>query len=240
MKRLSYLSMIVLALSFGLCSADMAIVQKTTTGAYAIMGTSVPAAEKTMTYWMSKECARADLSADTSVLINAKEGSVTMLFHKSKTYSVIMLPTLQKAMEKMTAEEKARIKSVTDAMKSAYSVTATAEKKKIKTWNCTKYLMTMTMGGMTVTSEIWASEEVKIDYTMYNKLKNSLMSGMPGMQDMLKEMEKIKGLPVVTSSSSTIMGAEVKSTEEVLDVKEKTAPAGFYAVPAGYKQIKLY
>ena len=40
--------------------------------------------------------------------------------------------------------------------------------------------------------------------------------------------------PVKTTGSANIMGKELKTTSEVLEVATKDAPAGTYALPEGY------
>jgi hypothetical protein len=52
----------------------------------------------------------------------------------------------------------------------------------------------------------------------------------------VKEMEKIKGYQIASETSGEIMGAKMRSTQEVLEISKKTAPAGTYAVPAGFKK----
>lgn len=56
---------------------------------------------------------------------------------------------------------------------------------------------------------------------------------------MFKEMKKIKGIAVLTISTSSGMGAEIKSADELIEVKETTAPAGIYEIPKGYVKAKI-
>jgi hypothetical protein len=63
------------------------------------------------------------------------------------------------------------------------------------------------------------------------------MPGMQGsMETMKKEMEKIKGVQVMTVSSVIMMGQPQKTTTELLEFKEGKAPADIFAIPAGYKK----
>jgi hypothetical protein len=65
-----------------------------------------------------------------------------------------------------------------------------------------------------------------------------MLAGMPGMQESLKEIEKIKGVMVYSESSGSAMGANVTSTEELLEIGDKTPPAGAYEIPKGYAKAK--
>jgi hypothetical protein len=90
-----------------------------------------------------------------------------------------------------------------------------------------------------MTSEIWATGDIRVDFNLYRKISNAMMAGMPGMQESLKEMEKIKGVMVYSESTGSAMGADVKSTDELLEIAEKTAPAGAYEIPKGYAKAKV-
>ena len=121
-------------------------------------------------------------------------------------------------------------------MKPKVTVTGTEDTQKIKNWNCKKYNMTMSMMGMTTKSEVWASEDIKIDYELYRNLTFSVMGQTQGVEDMMKEMEKIKGIVVLSTGTMSMMGTDVKSTQELVEVAEKSAPGGMYDVPDGYKK----
>jgi hypothetical protein len=120
-------------------------------------------------------------------------------------------------------------------MKPSVSVTATGETQKIKNWNCKKYNMTMSMMGTKSTGEIWATEDIKIDYDLYRNLTYSIMGQTPGVEDMMKEMSKVKGIVVQSTSTVSMMGTDVKSSQELMEVSDQSAPAGTYEVPNGYK-----
>ena len=77
---------------------------------------------------------------------------------------------------------------------------------------------------------------LKIDYELYRNLTFSIMGQTPGIEDMMKEMEKIKGLVVLQDGTMSMMGTDVKSTSELLEVSDKSAPAGTYEAPEGYKK----
>ena len=96
----------------------------------------------------------------------------------------------------------------------------------------------MSMMGTTSYAETWATEDIKIDYELYRNLSLSLMGQMTGIEDMLKEMEKIKGIVVLQESTMSMMGTDVKSSQELLEVSDKPAPAGTYTVPEGYNKQK--
>jgi hypothetical protein len=54
--------------------------------------------------------------------------------------------------------------------------------------------------------------------------------------DLITELLKIDGFSVATESKTYIEGFSVTSRERVIDVSEKTAPPGVYAIPVGFSK----
>ena len=67
---------------------------------------------------------------------------------------------------------------------------------------------------------------------------NDTMQLAPNTEWMKEMTEKMKGFPVRSESSMSIMGSDVKSWTELKSVEEKSPPAGFYDPPAGYTMQK--
>ena len=87
-----------------------------------------------------------------------------------------------------------------EMMRMTVTVTPTEETQKIGDWNCTKYNVKMTMGmGGASDIEMWATEDAKIDYSAFMELTNSFKGMMPGYEQMMEEMKKVKGIPIKTS-----------------------------------------
>ena len=120
-------------------------------------------------------------------------------------------------------------------------VTPTSETKKIKNWNTRKYLIEMSMGRMMKADiEAWATEDIKIDPRLYYMAANAMMAGMGGLDTIIKEMQKVKGMIVYQETKSEAMGATMRMVEEVVEVAEKAAPAGAWDIPKGYKKGKAF
>ena len=75
------------------------------------------------------------------------------------------------------------------------------------------------------------------------KFNAALMASQPGFfkifGDMMKESEKIKGIPVFQKTMSKAMGKTAETTTELIEVKETEVPANLFTVPAGYKKEKF-
>jgi hypothetical protein len=246
--RISGCAAFLLIVSLFPANADVFLKQKHHTDAYTIMNQAVPASDRVVSIWYTKDKARIDQTSDTTVIFRLDKKTMTVLCHRTKTYAEMPLGDISSMMadamgedDEMDAEAKsqaaAMMQQMAAMMKPTVTVKETAETKKIKTWNTRKYLLTTSVAGVTANSEVWACADIKADYAFYNKLMNVYVAKMPGADAVTKEIEKIKGFMVLLSSSSQVMGASIKMEQELLEIKENAAsPAGGYEVPAGYKK----
>ena len=226
--------------------ADVYIKQKNHTDGFSIMGQSQPAKDDMFVTWMGKDMARMDHGEDSTIIIRMDKKVMYMISHAEMKYTEMPIDSKSDifssaiAASDLSDEEQAEAKKMmagfAKMMKPKVTVTATGETQKIKNWNCKKYDMTMSMMGMTTKSEVWASEDIKIDYELYRSLTFSLLGQTQGVEDMMKEMEKIKGIVVLSTGAMSMMGTDVKSTQELVEVAEKSAPGGTYDIPEGYKK----
>ena len=59
-------------------------------------------------------------------------------------------------------------------------------------------------------------------------------------QEALDEFKKIDGWQIKTEMSMNMMGAEMKTSTEVVEISEKTPPEGTFSVPAGYTKKEKF
>jgi hypothetical protein len=226
--------------------ADIFMKQKMHTDEFKMMGRTQPAKDSTMTIWLSENKARMDQEGGVSSILLADQKILYMIDNTKKQYAEMPLdfdkmiedaagdnPKAKEAMAKMPGFMKNMMQGM------SAKVTETNETKQIGPWQCRKYLIEMNMGPAgTTNSEAWATEDLKLDYRKVFAATNAMMAAMPGFENILKEMMKIKGVVVYQTSKSKMMGAEVGSTTELLEAGDQDAPAGTYDVPAGYKKVK--
>ncbi|MBN2202054.1 DUF4412 domain-containing protein [bacterium] len=249
MKRIM-IAACVLVTVFG-ASADTKIRQKHHNDAFTVMGQTQPARDYEGTLWFGRDRARNDMDKQ-SIIMRMDKGIVIVLNHENKTWSELPMD-MSKAISQATresgedvpeglpAEMQEMMKGMFKNMR--FSVTETAEKAVINGWNCRKYIQKVEGGMAPSTSEVWASTDVKLDYTMLAKMSASMMAMQPGLKEMVsdiqKETEKIKGMTVKSVTVSTVMNSKMKSSMELIEVKnDLTPPAGIYDPPAGYKKVK--
>lgn len=244
-------SMVFLAgmLGFLVCSsahADVFMKLKAHKDAAQMGGQSIPAKDTVQTIWMAPNMMRHD-EARASMIIRLDENMAYYLDNTAKSYIEMPL-NFEKAMTKLETATGKKDKEMEEEMKMAQSmfkmkmtITDTGEKKTINKWNCRKYIREMVMGMGPVTSEVWATEDLKMDFDLYAQFTTIMMAMQPGAKESIEqataEMKKVKGVPVLTITTANVMGANMKSTEELLEFKEGKAPDGTFEIPAGYKKM---
>jgi hypothetical protein len=232
--KLAMLALAVLVFP-ALVGADVFMKEKLHTDGMTVMGQAQPPDDKTATIWIAKDKMRRD-QGDMSTIAKLVNDKVVVfhLNHPKKTYMELSMGSAD--LQEMASAIGGDIK---------VKITPTNESKKIGNWNCKKYIQEMDMGMMPMRSEIWASEDIKIPYQdFYERLSVAMAAQQPGMtmpmEAMQEEMHKIKGVPVLTSSSMTVMkNTTVKSSRELLEIKEDTAPAGIFDIPEGYSKQEM-
>jgi hypothetical protein len=235
--RLLVCAIAVLSAS-GLLQADMVIQQKHRTLACTTGEIEVPASEWTSTMWLGKDRARIDRSADSSIIIRLDRNMMYVVRYKTKTY--IREPIEPGKENVLSAIEDDGDMTVVNfklpevTMNVSFPGAKAARKKKIRNWNCRKYRLSYSINGIGAKSTLWATNDVKIDYASYNRITFAFLNKMNGCTAVYRELEKIKGLPVMIETLRQIKGATVKSREEILDVREEVIPPGTYDIPQGY------
>jgi len=246
MKRLInlvILSMAVVLILANVSSADIYMKQKVHTDAVQMMGMAQPANDVIAKIWVTENGFRSDDPANSTIMLG-KEQKMIIIDHATKTYMehpINMKDMMAEMGKDQSPEDQAAMQMMmNNMMKMDASVQATGERKTINKWKCTKYILTINSAMGPITNEIWATEDLKVDRKVYEQLASRMLSSMPGLQSsmasMKKEMEKIKGVQVMTVSTFTMMNQTRKATTELLEFKEGTAPAGIFTIPAGYKK----
>lgn len=246
LKVLSLAAVGVLVFAAAQARADVFMKQKMHTDAMQIMGRSQPAKDSAMTIWLTENKVRMDNDDGTSSLLFADQKVLYMIDNNKKQYAEMPLD-FDKMMQEAAgenpkaAEAMAHMPGFMKNMMQGMSakVTETNEVKTIGNWKCRKYLVEMNLGmAGTTNAESWATEDIKLDYAKVFTAANAMMAAMPGFDKIIQEMKKIKGVVVYQTGKTSVMGAEVGTTTELVEAGDKAAPAGTYDLPAGYKKVK--
>lgn len=233
MKKLFAVVFILLAVAT-LVRADYYIKSKYHSDAVAIMGQNQPAKDEVHEQWFSSD-KFANITPDLTILFDLAKNTACIINHKHKTYVETTLPL---DMAKLVPPEAAAMMGM---MKATVAVEPTSQTKSIGQWPCTLYNVSINMMMMPMKFTVWASENVPFDLNLFKtKMFTNLMKGTLRLDDAsVAEMMKVKGYWIANEMNMEIMGAKMHNTTEVVEISQKPAAPGVYAVPAGYTQAKF-
>lgn len=214
--------------------ADVFIKKIRHTKEAVIQGQTQPAKDEEGGTWLGNGVFKEEIGRD-SIIIRFDLNKIYTLNHSEKTYSEIDLPF---DLEKILPADALQMMQM---MQVTASLTETGETQKIKDWDCKKYVADISVSMMGVTMpgkmEIWATKNVDIDFEMFKKFYAEVLLLIPFLRELSKESEKIDGLPVLTTLSMNIVGADTGYEEQVVSIETKDAPPGTYELPKGYTRV---
>ncbi len=234
MKRLITIIAVVLV-TFTFLSADIYIKQNQHTDAVSMMGQTQPAKDQIQEIWIA-DSKMATHTKDVSMLLDTGKKVMYMVNHGNKSYIEMALPV---DISKYMPEQ---MRGMMESMMGSLKVTTTPNNgaKTIQAWKCNGYdvKMEMSMMGMpmVMNMKVWASTDVPFDWegVMKMMMDNMMKAQMRLSDAAIQEMKKVKGYWIEVEMAMNMMGADVKSKTEVLEISKKSADANVYAVPEGY------
>jgi hypothetical protein len=228
MKKL-FVGMMIVAMAALSLSADIYIKSKTHSDAMSIMGQTTPATDSVSEQWIGDN-AFANISNGSNFIVDVSKNMVYFVNLGDKSYVETSLPI---DFAKLLPPE---VAAMAGMFVMSATVSPTTETKKVGTWNCQGYEMTMTVMGMPMKTRVWASTDVPFDTAKFaQKFVPALTKGLMRLDESsVKEMAKIKGYQIATETNGEMMGAKIHATTEVVEISTKSAPVGIYSVPAGF------
>jgi len=237
-------ALIVLAvlLSAVPAGADIYVKSLNHTDSMTIMGQTQPASDDTVVFWMTPKKAVFANGPGNKMIYDGEKALIYAIDTEAKTYSIIPANWMQEIEKQLPQDSTA--KAAADMMKAMMgtmemTVTPSAETKKIGQYDTKKVVIEMKMAMVTGTTEMWIAEMPGVDWEVYHSLNNAMMAQIPGFEKAMAEMKKIKGIPVESYTSATMMGTTMKSSSKLLEYSTKDAPAGVFDIPAGFTEVKM-
>jgi hypothetical protein len=225
------LSVVMLTLAAGIAAADTKVVKQTHRDAFTIMNKTQPAEDTENVTWIGDGRLCVEQKGSSYIVRNDLK-KMYLVDHAAKQYSEVELPIdLKKLLPPEMAQQMSQMMQM---MKLDAKVTPTEETKLVGPWKARRYDVAVTSAMMQMKMQVWASKDVKIDYSAFTSMYEQTKLLAPGMEAMVAEMRKIEGFPVASEGSMTMMNSEVKTSEKTVSVEEAAAPAGIYDPPAGY------
>lgn len=232
MKKVLFTVILVLVIALML-PADVYIKTNVHTDAFTMMGKEQPAKDEVMEQWVGNN-QLVNKTGDKIMIMDMNKKMMFIVNPKDKTYVETALPL---DMSILLPKEAA---SMVSMMKVTVKVAANGQTKKVNKWSCSGYDVEMSMMMMQMKMKVWATTDVPFDWKMFAKMYANV-SKMSFMDDAaIGELMKINGYQVASEMTMDMMGSKLNVTSQVVEITQKPAPAGIYAVPAGYtKKDKL-
>jgi len=243
--RISNITRVVAALvimvTFGIggsALADSFFKQVVHTDAFEMMGQKSPEKNDTSIVWLTEGKSCCLVGSNESIIFDSEKESIFLVNHEKKEYSVVPMDLFGGG-DEGESEGGEMSQMMQDMMGSIeVNVTPTDETKKIGDWDAKLYNVEIAIAMMPSKQEVWATEDIKIDYAMFNAVSNGMMAQMPGFEKIIEEMKQIKGIAIKTVTRTSAMGGEIVTTTKLIEYAEKDSPDGVFDIPEGYKKAE--
>ncbi|MFQ6070051.1 MAG: DUF4412 domain-containing protein [Candidatus Aminicenantales bacterium] len=203
------------------------------TASFSLMNNSTEQGNERGETWISRNKFRLDKGKASSLIIRLDLEKLYLINHKLKTYSEVDLPLKPDKIFPPPALK------LLEEMKVSGEVIDTGEEKKIRKWKCRKYLIKIKASLMDIDIELnqqyWVWTKIRGKLNLYQKFQGEVLLLNPLLKEFMAKIKKIDGYPILIKSSLKMLGAEIKSVDEVVSVERKKAPQGIYELPEGYK-----
>jgi len=206
----------------------------------------------TQTSYISSDHIRHSESTGNDVIIDLKNGVMTNIDGKKKTYYVVTKQDMEAVQAAMAArmndpkmkQAMAMMQGMSSSMASSTEVKKTGITRKVAGYACEEWLITM--GGMMsmtecVTNDFKYPVQSWAALADFQESMRKSMSFGPSAKsgaDYAEKMKSIKGFPV--ASTTTVDAGVMKTTTatEVTDVSRTPIPPSTWDVPAGFTRVE--
>lgn len=215
-------------------SADIFIKQKSHTAGYYYGGINNPAVDTETSIWFN-EHQIAVLTEHRIIIIDKKSSKGYFINKSDNSFVQSILPM---DLSKMVPDQLAKYLST---VQYHGSVKNTGEVKSIGKYKCSSYkvnsfIMYQGSNVNETDATIWVTTDSPVDAGQYASLNQNLSRLRNYSPQLLEEIKKIKGIPILIENYIYPKGFSVKTTVETVEIAEKQPPAGIYTVPEGCKQ----
>lgn len=237
MRRFGTALALAVALAPMPAAADTVLTIRNHSDEVVMMGQKTPAQDNQFKYWFADDATRYDMGEDTSIIMNLGDKKLFVVNHLEKSFSTIELPFDFKSL--VGPEAAPMMEQMMKMMAATVTVTPTDKTGEYGGYSCKYSKVAISMAMMQMNMDQCLTDRMPIDYARYKALATAQAEMVPNGSWMKELADKLQGFPVRTESTMTMMGKSFKSWQELESVAEQSAPGGFYAPPAGYKEIKF-
>lgn len=238
---------------------DLTIVQKTTKDG------EPPA---TTTSYLAADRVRIVQGDGNELMFDGASGDITMIDHRKKEYSVLtqqdlkamtaaieeqmkavepQMKQMQEQLQNMPPEMQKRMQGMMGGMAASVEVQKGTGARKVAGYSCEPW--TISVGSLSKTEQCLTSDLVLPAqiWDRYKDLADTMMGMMramgpmaqgAGLDKMKEKMKPLRGYPLSSTTTVSVMGRTTTTTTEVTEVKKGAIPASAWQLPAGYKAVE--
>ena len=236
MKPALLLAAVLVVLAAPPASADTVLTLLNHTDEIKMMGRTTPAQTVTNEYWFGERATRYD-SGETSVLMRVDLKKLFFVDHAEKTVSTLDLPFDFKSL--VSPEMAPMMEQMSKMMQATTTVTPSDRTGSFGGYACKYSRIDISLAMMKMEMDSCLSPDVPIDYERYKELSEAQAELIPNADWMKDVAEKMKGFPVRSDTTTTMMGKSYKGWQELQKVDQRTPPPGHYDPPADYREKKF-
>jgi hypothetical protein len=195
------------------------------------MGQSQPASDTERIIWLAGDRLRVD-DTDVTFIVRSDAGVMYLIDHRDKSVSTVALPVdVSSLLPPGIADQMQAM------MKLEVTVAPTDDTKQVGSWTARRWNLTMATPMVKVESALWATSDLDLDRTAYDRLFNQIVSLQPGAEGLVEKLKTVEGFVVEERSVTTMTGASdtaMTRTERTVSVETADPPAGTYDPPGDY------
>lgn len=216
------------------------LVTETSSEQLALPGQTFPASVETTTLWLGPDLARRD-TADESFLIDMTQGLLTHLDHAARAWTSQTVQAVQQLFQDLAADTLGELSSdqrlarLRSALTISARVTPTDQTGSIDGYQCRRWLVEQHLGEQIITSELWLTSEIDLDYDLLHRATRPTLLTLPGGLAAMQELSRLQGVPVRTTSIMKMYGAQTRAQSRLLAVETVRVAPAFFRPPAGYR-----
>jgi hypothetical protein len=190
----------------------------------------------------------AEIGKDFTTIIDLEKEKMYLALHEPKIYFEVPADLDGNKLLEFITSLSPKVAEVIKSMRiTDVKVNLDSESKKIANWECTasEFEMIIMIPAMNMMPKfkmkMWMTDELPKEYEKFSEMGEVFIQSMMGMlniddnsQKEMAKMENVDGFQIAADVTIEIFGTKIVVEAQTLEVSEKPAPPGIYAVPTGY------
>jgi hypothetical protein len=216
------------------------LTQITTTEAVSLPGQNLPARADTTVVWLAADRTRRD-NGTQSYVMRADAERMMVIDHAARSYLDVSFAEASKLMAGFAAAPDTarhpRDRLLRGMFRLSAKVTETTDAERIDGHDCRRYIIELRLGDTHIVSEQWVTGDLQIDDRQLRRASFATLLGLPGAAEAMAELARVQGVPVRTTTLTTLLNREIRSETRLAGVARVQVVPEFFAPPAGFQAI---